>query len=66
VRLLTKQQLEELTGYRQKAAQVRWLQQNGIRHYIRADGHPNVPESAVDAPESKRAGPNLDAVRRTG
>jgi hypothetical protein len=64
MRLLTSEQLEQLTGYRQKAAQVRWLQKNGVRHYVRADGHPNVPESALDAPMTTRNGPKLDAARR--
>lgn len=64
--LLTSQQIEQLTGYKQKAAQVRWLQKNGLRHYVRADGHPNVPASALDAPKTERVGPNLDAVRRAG
>lgn len=67
MRLLTPAQLVELTGYRQKSAQVRWLRENGVLHYVRADGHPNVPESALEAPrEPSRRGPNLAAVRRAG
>lgn len=64
--LLTPEQIEQLTGYKQKAAQIRWLRTNGIRHYVRADGRANVPSSALEAPEPKRSGPNLDAVRRAG
>lgn len=67
MRLLTAIELEELTGYRQKTAQVRWLQENGVLHYVRADGHPNVPDSALTAPPvATRVGPKLDAVRRPG
>lgn len=66
MRLLTTKELENLTGYRQKAAQVRWLQKNGVRHYVRADGHPNVTEGALDTPVTSRSGPKLDAVRRAG
>lgn len=66
MRLLTPKELEELTGYRQKTAQVRWLQKNGVLHYVRADGHPNVPDSALGAPTPPRSGPKLDAVRRAG
>lgn len=64
--LLTEQEIQRLTGYKQKAAQVRWLQSNGVRHYVRADGRPNVPSSALDLPKETRAKPNLDAVRRAG
>ena len=40
---LTTEQLCDLTGLRQPAAQVRWLQRNGIEHYVWADGKPRVP-----------------------
>lgn len=65
---LTRKQLEELTGLVQPAAQIRWLQKNGVRHYIRADGHPRVPLTAIDrepaaAGAGTRIGPDLDAVR---
>lgn len=62
---LTQQQIQELTGYRRKCEQVRWLRKNGIRHYVRADGHPTVPANALEAPRQKvRAEPNLEAVQR--
>lgn len=35
---LTSQQLAELTGYVRPSAQRRWLAQNGIRFWVRADG----------------------------
>lgn len=38
--------LERLTGYRRPGAQVRWLRQNGVLHYVRADGKPVVPVTA--------------------
>lgn len=62
---LTADQLEELTGYRQAAAQVRWLQRNGITHYVRADGRPVVPSTAITggAASRGRTGPDLDSVR---
>lgn len=62
--LLSPAQVEELTGYRQHAAQIRWLQRNGLQHYVRADGRPVVPECALSAPAPTRKGPNLDAIRR--
>lgn len=62
---LTPSQLEELTGYRQAAAQVRWLKRNGIRHYVRADGRPVVACSALESGAAipRAAGPDLDSVR---
>lgn len=38
-------ELLDLTGYRQPAAQVRWLRKNGVTHYVRADGQVRVPRS---------------------
>jgi hypothetical protein len=62
-------QLEQLTGYTQKAAQVRWLQRNGIRHFVRCDGRAIVPVTSIEGrPETvgqaARIEPNLEAVRR--
>lgn len=45
---LTAEQLQDLTGYRLAKYQVIWLRKAGIRHYVRADGKPRVPVSAVD------------------
>lgn len=62
---LTAEQLEELTGYRQPAAQIRWLQRQGITHWVRADGHPSVPESALAGERTElRARPNFAAIRK--
>lgn len=41
-------ELYELTGYRLAAYQVRWLQRQGITHWVRADGKPVVPRSALE------------------
>ena len=64
---LTPEELVKLTGYVQAAAQVRWLKANRLVHYVRADGRPAVPVSAIDAnekaPAPGRIGPDLDAVR---
>jgi hypothetical protein len=65
---LTPEQLQELTGYVQPAAQIRWLRKSGIQHYIRADGHPVVPLAALnprEPPAKARVGPDLDAIRTT-
>lgn len=67
---LSDEHLADLTGYARPSAQVRWLQHNGVTHYVRADGRPRVPLTAIFAPlaaasQSNGAaiGPNLDAVR---
>ncbi len=44
---LTPDQLHDLTGYVQAAAQIRWLRKNGIAHYVRADGRPMVTVAAT-------------------
>jgi Domain of unknown function (DUF4224) len=46
-------ELADLTGYRQSAAQVRWLRKNGITHYVRADGQVRVPRSFFADRETK-------------
>lgn len=66
---LTDEQLRELTGRQRPAAQIRWLRANGLRHWVRADGHPVVPVSAVEGREQAapvRSQPNFAALRRTG
>lgn len=40
---LSVEQLAELTGYVRASAQRRWLVQNGIRFWVRADGMNVVP-----------------------
>lgn len=62
---LTSEQLQELTGYRQAAAQVRWLRKNGVAHYVRSDGKPKVHEDAVRPKGISAAapkGPNFAAL----
>lgn len=65
---LTPDQLRELTGYRMPAYQVRWLQRNGVRHFVRADGRPSVPVEAVTGPAAAEAArkPEWRAIERRG
>lgn len=44
---LTSEELADLTGYVQSAAQVRWLRRNRVHHFIRADGRPRVPRESI-------------------
>ena len=63
---LTPEQLEELTGLVQYAAQRRWLRRQGIRFRQRADGRPVVMVSDLSqtdpAVASKRDGPRFDLI----
>jgi hypothetical protein len=65
---LSANELADLTGLSQGAAQIRWLQKNGVRHFVRADGKPRVPRQAVTDADGITARcadiqPNFDAVR---
>jgi Domain of unknown function (DUF4224) len=60
---LTTEQLQELTGLRQHAAQRRWLARQGVAFRTRVDGRPVVLESElVKAPESPSR-PRFDRVK---
>lgn len=45
--LLSAEDLIQLTGYRRPSFQRRWLDAQGIRYYVRADGYPAVPTDAL-------------------
>jgi hypothetical protein len=62
---LTPEQVADLTGYVQPAAQIRWLRKNGVQHYVRCDGRPRVPVSAIGPARQAEGpkGPNFDAIR---
>jgi hypothetical protein len=47
---LTDRQIIRLTGLREKSAQVKWLVDHQIRHWVNAAEKPVVPCSAIDAP----------------
>ena len=44
---LTQMEIEELTGLKQPARQIRWLLANGYCPDVRADGRPAVLEDPV-------------------
>jgi hypothetical protein len=64
---LTDAELEFMTGYKQAAAQIRWLQRWHIRHVVNTFGYPRVTRAAVEGttktkPERPRATPNFEAL----
>ncbi|MGI2111857.1 DUF4224 domain-containing protein [Shewanella frigidimarina] len=66
--LLTKDELEQLSGLTQPAAQVKWLKTQGINHFVRNDGRPSVTWEFVNNPHGstltniKPAQPNFGAL----
>ena len=56
---LTDEQVVDMTGLRQSAAQIRWLTQNGVKHWIRADGKPRVPRWVAEGRQESSATPDL-------
>lgn len=50
----------DLTGYTQPAAQVRWLQKNGVHHFVRRDGKPRVFPDALKPRDKSIAVPQPD------
>jgi hypothetical protein len=64
---LTDAELEFMSGYKQPAAQIRWLRKWRVRHVVNAFGYPRVTRSAVEgtaktAPERPRATLNFEAL----
>lgn len=63
---LTEDEMIEMTGYRQPAKQIEWLQKWRIRHTVRRDGHPRVTLAAVEGGETPKTKPNFAALRKVG
>lgn len=67
-RFLSPADLLDLTGYRVKSAQVRWLVEHGYKCDLRADGSPAVLWAQVEARQAVKAGaraakvPDFEAI----
>jgi hypothetical protein len=59
---LSPDEVRDLTGCVQPAAQRRWLARNGLRFFVRADGRPSVPKDQITP--DRPAGPNLEALAK--
>lgn len=63
---LSRDELRELTGYRQRSAVIRWLRENCIQHYIGGDAWPRVLHSTLGGKATSKtltkSKPNLDAL----
>jgi hypothetical protein len=62
---LTDAELIELTGYRQAAAQIRFLQKWRIAHVVNRKG-PVVARSAIEGSQTPKTSPNFAALKRVG
>src|SRR5579863_2621267 len=68
---LTKQELIELTGFRQRSAQMRWLREHGFKHDINGLGDPVVAVAEFNrhlvggASDPSRQEPNFEALNET-
>ncbi len=58
---LTADQLAGLTGYQMPSAQIRWRRDQGLRHWVRADGRPAVSVASIDGPAPIPAHPQPTA-----
>lgn len=57
---LTRDELRELTGYKQKSAIARFLRERGYRYDVDKDGWPKLPRMAVETRfQEKLGGPRL-------
>lgn len=65
LRLLTDEELVELTGVEQPAAQMRRLREYGLNPFPRPDGRPRLTWSALDAAmtAADKATPDWSAIR---
>lgn len=62
---LTRNQVVELTGYRRPSKQINQLRSMGLRFFVAADGHPRVPESAINGERKEnRRGPDFSALEK--
>ena len=63
---LTDADLEFYTGYKQPAAQIRFLQKWRVRHVVSGIGKPRVTWDAVNGSEKPLVGPNFAALDKAG
>lgn len=69
--LLSRQEVQELTGFARPKRQAAWLEENGIPFRVGGDGYPKVLCVAVEgvlsvAPKRRRTEPNLAVLAQIG
>lgn len=68
---LTSEEIIELTGYKQKTSQIKWLRENGVRFLLGGDDRPKILASQIEQligpflnKTKRKAEPNEDALRK--
>lgn len=68
---LTQKEIVELTGYKQRTAQIKWLRENGIRFLLGGDDHPRILSSQIEQligsfskSAKRKAEPNEEALQK--
>lgn len=64
--LLSNENLFDLTGYKQPAAQIRALRTMGITFHTRPDGRPVVTWEGVNGQKNQSFEPDFAAMRKNG
>ncbi len=68
MRILTTNEIIDLTGFTQPGKQSKWLNQQGIKHWINGKGEVKVSDTAVDeaVASKQQAGPQpkFEALRQ--
>ena len=57
---LTREQVQELTGYRRPSAQIKQLRSQGVHYFVAADGYPRVPVTQVSNPGAAKRGGTVE------
>ena len=62
---MTHDEVCHMTGRERPTAQIRWLERNGVDHFVRADGKPAVPRNVAGRGKGRldRPGPKWEALR---
>lgn len=63
--VLSREELRELTGYRQRSRVIRWLRENGFAFYLGGDAWPRVLRESFEKPRKTltRSAPNVQALK---
>jgi hypothetical protein len=65
---LSDDELRDLTGYVQPSRQVKWLEENRIKHYVNRLNRARVPRDAIVGfkarPNEQRTEPDFSKVRK--
>lgn len=53
MRVLTREEVQDFTGYKQPARQIKSLKSLGVRFHLHSNGHPIVTTAAIEAFEKR-------------